>query len=152
MQPDVVAEKHIQSTRKGEILNGLQTEAVFLVTYLNEAYPKQFDKEAEYFFVDIYITSDSLELDKRGLMNPLYSIRLDGIEPISIRRLNRDDVAHYGFVNISPWGGYFLVTFPTQQQKNKQPLTLTLFKKGLKESNLIFDVTKNNTLKSLRGL
>lgn len=50
LKPDRQEERYIQATRKGEILNGLKTEAVIVATRLNEFDPEQFkSSEGEYF-------------------------------------------------------------------------------------------------------
>ncbi len=135
LQPDKARERYVQATRKGEIRTQLRTEAVILATYLNQALPKYFDsKKGVYFLVDIYISNDSIDSSKRGLLNPLYSIWLfDDIKPISIKRLSKDELIAYNFDYVSPWGEHFLVEFPAQ---SKTVLTLFVKKDGLEATAL----------------
>ncbi|MGP1450818.1 MAG: hypothetical protein ACTTJS_06825 [Wolinella sp.] len=133
LKPDRIEEKYIQATRKGEILNGLKTEAVIVATRLNEFDNEKFLSEnGEYFFIDIYVSEDSKEYKERGLNNPLYSVRLsNGVLPAEIQRIDREELLKHNFTFASRWGDYFLVRFPSQSVRYREQLQLELVHKNL---------------------
>ncbi|MGD9595800.1 hypothetical protein [Wolinella succinogenes] len=133
LKPDRQEERYIQATRKGEILNGLKTEAVIVATRLNEFDPEQFkSSEGEYFFIDIYISDDAREPKDRGLNNPLYSLRLsNGSEPIEIKRVEREELLKRNITFASRWGEYFLVKFEPQERRYLDRIKLELVHKNL---------------------
>jgi len=133
LKPDRIEERYIQATRKGEILNGLKTEAIIVATYLNEFDGERFThEEGELFFVDIYLSEDSPERRDRGLYNPLYSLRLsNGALPLEISRLEKSDLLRYNITFASRWGEYFLVRFPVQTRRYLKEMSLEIVHKNL---------------------
>ncbi len=133
LKPDRIEERYIQATRKGELLNGLKTEAIIVATHLNGFDSEHFKhEEGELFFIDIYLSDTSLERKDRGLYNPLYSVRLsNGATPLEITQLEKSDLLRYNITFASRWGEYFLVRFPVQTRRYLKEMSLEIVHKNL---------------------
>ena len=115
--PDVVAEKALTMTRKGEIYNSLEIKASMVATYLNPLLKRYNDPDKACFLVSIFIDNDYSEPEKQGLFNPDYEIRMNGWRPLDIRPLDKND----NLIKFAPvqnmWSRYYLVVFPRRGAK-----------------------------------
>lgn len=144
LRNDERTELYMSATRKAEILNQLRTEAVILATNLNVVSPDKFPtNDGAVFLVDIFIAQDSSDPDKRGLFNPVYSLRLDGTPPRDITRLKRDELIAQNIPYVSPWGEYFLVTF---ERPYTPIMQLEVAREGLEPAILRFAPSKTEQL------
>ncbi len=112
---DTLYQSALQHTQKGEIYNSLELKASIVATYLN-CTAIQCDKNTnEVFLVSIYIDEDSSDESKQGLMNPSYTLRMNGEKPLSVKALSYDD----DLIKIAPfrnhWSHYYQVKFPKQE-------------------------------------
>lgn len=128
LKPDRIEERYVQATRKGEILNGLKTEAVIIATHLNAFDSKRYDsKVGEYFFIDIYLSPEGGESPARGLNHQLYTLTLsNGSLPVEVQELKREELLERGIYRSSRWGDYFLVRFAPQDRRYLEHLKLEL--------------------------
>jgi hypothetical protein len=110
--PDLLEEKALSATRKGEIYNSLEIKASLVATYLNPVLKSYNADEKASFLVSVFIDDDYSDPKKQGLFNPDYLLTLNGKKATEIRPLKLDD----DLVKIAPvknmWSHYYLVTFP----------------------------------------
>lgn len=121
----------VQQTKKGEIVNLLETKAHIFATYLNRLDAKTYS-DGEYFFINTFFVDDFEKRERRGLNNPFFELMLKDKKgqniksPTLVELLHRDSeiVKEYG-IN-SRWGENFLVRFDRQ---DTQRLYLNLMHK-----------------------
>ena len=115
--PDLMEEKALSATRKGEIYNSLEIKASLVATYLNEVLKSYQSDDKAYFLVSIFIDNDYSDPKKQGLFNPDYILTLNGEKPLEIKLLDKDD----DLIKIAPvqnmWSHYYLVTFPKSSSR-----------------------------------
>ncbi len=119
---DEIYHSSLVNTQKAQLMASFETKAVLTATYLNPVFSernchKRFKnkmEDAEYFFVGIYITnSEKHEFNKKG-----YSLTLNGLEPIEIIELERDDPLRYEMPMVDNWSTYYKVKFKKTAKKN----------------------------------
>ena len=119
---DLRYQSALSHSQKGEIYNSLEMKASIVATYLNSTLVKC-DKEAsEVFLVAIYISEDSSDESKQGLMNKSFQLTLDGKKPTSIRALDYHD----DMIQVAPfrnrWSDYYIVKFAKQKSQKLEML------------------------------
>jgi len=107
-EPDKIYEKALVYTREDQVVRGLETKAAITATLLNEVFPDRYsDDDGTFFFVGIVTELDVEEFKKN------YHIRLNGMEPLSIEKVQETDDIYKLMPNVNRWGKYFIVKFPS---------------------------------------
>ncbi|WP_201353384.1 hypothetical protein [Hydrogenimonas urashimensis] len=107
-EPDRIYEKALVYTREDQVVRGLETKAAISATLLNEVFPDKYSyKDGIFFFVGIVTDLDVEEFKKN------YHIRLNGMEPLSIQKVESTDDIYRLMPNVNRWGKYFIVKFPS---------------------------------------
>ncbi|PAF44251.1 hypothetical protein [Helicobacter sp. 11S02596-1] len=102
-RPDVIAERKIQASRKGEIIKNHQPVLVAVATHLNEVDDVVYGNR-EYFFVEIF--SERQDVFYRGVIH----FSLFGKPPIWVREIAPDE---YDTIlqSSNRWSRTFLIAF-----------------------------------------
>jgi hypothetical protein len=103
------------NTHKAQLIASLETKALLTATYLNPVYTHENCKNfcmdvsgGEYFFVGVFISnSKSHRFDQKG-----YSLTLDGMKPLEVKELDKDDPLRYEMPMVDNWSTYYKVKFP----------------------------------------
>jgi len=115
--PDLMEEKALTLTKKGEIYNSLEIKAALIATYLNPLLKRYRDADRAHFLISLHIDNDFTDPKKAGLNNPDYTLTLNGAAPLAIKPLKEDDP----LMKIAPvktlWAHHYLVTFPKHEDK-----------------------------------
>jgi CDP-glycerol glycerophosphotransferase (TagB/SpsB family) len=120
---DVFYERAITQTKSSQIINSFETKAKLTATYLNKI-DKNY-KDAEYFFVGIFIVNDDDDLKKAGLNNKNFRLFMNHINPktktleqteaVVVETLKNDDEIVKKMPHTESWSRYYIVKFPTQK-------------------------------------
>ena len=113
LKKDPIYEKTLKYTRRGQIVNSLETKALIDAINLSDLYPKKFQNPT--FLIGIY--ND----EKNALQNKEFSIFLNNQKPIKVSKKIPDFIPYKNFPFYNSWMTYYLVTFP----KISKPYTLT---------------------------
>jgi hypothetical protein len=109
---DMQYENALQFTKRGEIVQSLETKTVLTATYLSAVDAKTY-KDAEYFLVGIYIPND----DKKSnlLLNPntKFTLNGQGFQSIEIVKDRSEEYKKFAFLN--KWAKYYKVKFKKQE-------------------------------------
>jgi len=108
------------NTQKAQLIASLETKALMTVTYLNPVYAhancKNYQmsiENGEYFFVGVYINnSKTHHFDNKG-----YSLTLNGVNPMEVKELDKDDPLRYEMPMVDNWSTYYRVKFPPSNMK-----------------------------------
>ena len=112
---DDIYHNSLVNTQKAQLMASFETKALLTATYLNPVFEtrnckKRFQdkmQDAEYFFVGVYISnSEKHKFNTRG-----YSLTLDGLPPIEIKELEKDDPLRYEMPMVDNWSTYYRVKF-----------------------------------------
>ena len=112
---DDIYHKSLVNTQKAQLMASFETKALLTATYLNPVFEERNCKkrfinkmqDGEYFFIGIYIAnSEKHEFNTRG-----YSLTLNGLQPIEINELERDDPLRYEMPMVDNWSTYYKVKF-----------------------------------------
>ena len=112
---DDIYHNSLVNTQKAQLMASFETKALLTATYLNPVFSqrkctKRFKnnmEDAEYFFVGIYLSnSEKHEFNKKG-----YSLTLNGLQPIEIKELDKDDPLRYEMPMVDNWSTYYKVKF-----------------------------------------
>jgi len=103
------------NTQKAQLIASLETKALLTATYLNPVFRKKNCKNfcvdvsgGEYFFIGVYINgSKTNRFDDKG-----YSLKLNGMKPIEIKKLDKDDPLKYEMPMVDNWSTYYKVKYP----------------------------------------
>lgn len=115
------------NTQKAQLIASLETKALLTATYLNPVYTRdscngRVDScahlcktiyEGEYFFVGVFIRDSK----KHQFNNKGYSLTLNGIEPLEVKKLEKDDPLKYEMPMVDNWSTYYRVKFPSTDLK-----------------------------------
>ena len=119
---DDIYHKSLVNTQKAQLIASFETKALLTATYLNPVFSKRgctkrFKNEmvdAEYFFVGIYLNnSEKHEFNTKG-----YSLTLNGLQPIEIKLLEKDDPLRYEMPMVDNWSTYYKVKFKNSPKKD----------------------------------
>jgi len=112
---DEIYHKSLVNTQKAQLMASFETKALLTATYLNPVFEKRACKkrfknkmeDAEYFFVGIYINNSEMhEFNTKG-----YSLTLNGMKPIEIKLLDKNDPLRYEMPMVDNWSTYYKVKF-----------------------------------------
>ena len=119
---DDIYHNSLVNTQKAQLMASFETKALLTATYLNPVFSKRKCKkrfkdnmmDAEYFFIGIYVSnSEKHEFNTRG-----YSLTLNGLPPIEIKELAKDDPLRYEMPMVDNWSHYYKVKFKTSPKQN----------------------------------
>ncbi len=147
-------EKALRETRNAQILNSLETKIKITATYLNPLYPSEY-KDAEYFFVGVYIPDDYDGKKESALFNKEYRLQmqnlakseqvLGGAKPkeqyleaskIEFIEKKEQNQLYKKMPHTDNWSRYYLISFP--KQEGSEPLTLKVSNPAYGEAKLSF--------------
>lgn len=132
-EKDEVETKGVQYTKKTDILiNGNEVDVIFWATYLNKIDKKISDTNEELFLVSVYFTNK----ESQDIFENNYSFLLNGIEPTSFEKVEKDNENFKSLMLKNNWGKYYLVKFASQDVYN---LTIQLKDKGSNSALLNFE-------------
>lgn len=103
------------NTQKAQLIASFETKALLTATYLNPVFTtkncKNFSVDVsggEYFFVGVYINgSKTNHFNDKG-----YSLKLNGMKPIEVKKLDKDDPLRYEMPMVDNWSTYYKVKYP----------------------------------------
>lgn len=128
-KPDIVAERKIQASRKGEVLRNGKPEIIAIATHLNEVDEVVYGNR-EYFFVEVFSENKSV------FLSGLITYKLFGKSPIWVREIKKDEFDQILHPS-NRWSRVFLVAFfkldPLVSRETK--LTMDLYGWG----KIVFD-------------
>jgi len=119
---DEIYHKALVNTQKAQLMASFETKALLTATYLNPVFEnrkckKRFKnkmEDAEYFFVGIYLSnSEKHEFNTKG-----YTLTLNGLEPIEIKKLDKNDPLRYEMPMVDNWSTYYKVKFRKTSKNN----------------------------------
>jgi len=119
---DEIYHTSLINTHKAQLMASFETKALLTATYLNPVFErrdcrrrlKNNIEDAEYFFVGVYITnSEKNEFNSRG-----YSLTLNGLTPIEIKKLDKNDPLRYEMPMVDNWSTYYKVKFRKSSKKD----------------------------------
>lgn len=132
-EKDEIETKGVQYTKKTDILvNGNEVDVIFWATYLNKIDKKISDTNEELFLVSVYFTNK----ETQDIFENNYSFLLNGIEPTSLEKVEKDNENFKSLMLKNNWGKYYLVKFTSQDVYN---LTIQLKDKGSNSALLNFE-------------
>ena len=132
-EKDEIETKGVQYTKKTDILvNGNEVDVIFWATYLNKIDKKISDTNEELFLVSVYFTNK----ESQDIFENNYSFLLNGIEPTSLEKVEKDNENFKSLMLKNNWGKYYLVKFASQDVYN---LTIQLKDKGSNSALLNFE-------------
>lgn len=132
-EKDEIETKGVQYTKKTDILvNGNEVDVIFWATYLNKIDKKISDTNEELFLVSVYFTNK----ETQDIFENNYSFLLNGIEPTSLEKVEKDNENFKGLMLKNNWGKYYLVKFTSQ---DVYTLTIQLKDKGSNSALLNFE-------------
>ena len=111
---DDVETKGVQYTKKTDILKGNEVDLILIATYLNKVDKNISDTNEELFLVSVYFTNK----DSQNIIDNNYSFSLNGIAPISMEKVEKDDENFKSLMLKNSWGNYYLVKFNSQDVYN----------------------------------
>jgi len=126
LQTDPIYEKTLKYTRRGQIVNSLETKALIDAIDLNDLYPKKFQNPT--FLVGIYNNQNN------ALENKEFSIFLNGQKPLNISTKIPNFIPYKNYPFYNGWMTYYIVTFPA----TSKPYTLTYKSIHWGETKFIF--------------
>ena len=131
-EKDEIETKGVQYTKKTDILKNDEVDVIFLATYLNKVDKKISETNEELFLVSVYFTNK----ESQDILENNYSFSLNGINPISVQKVEKDNENFKSLMLKNSWGNYYLIKFSTQEVYN---LNLTLKDKNSSSAQLNFE-------------
>lgn len=128
---DDVETKGVQYTKKTDILKGNEVDVIFLATYLNKI-DKNLSENEDLFLVSVYFTNK----DSQDIFENNFSFSLNGMESISIEKVEKDNQNFKSLMLKNSWGNYYLVKFNSQ---NINTLNLILKDQTTNSTQLNFE-------------
>jgi len=105
LKKDPLYEKTLKYTRRGQIVNSLETKALIDAINLNGLYPKKFQNPT--FLIGIYNNQSN------ALQNHEFSIYLNNKKPTKVSTKIPNFIPYKNYPFYNTWMTYYLVTFPT---------------------------------------
>ena len=131
-EKDEIETKGVQYTKKTDIVKNNEVDVIFWATYLNKIDKKISDTNEELFLVSVYFKNK----DSQDIFENNYSFLLNGIEPISLEKIEKDNENFKSLMLKNNWGKYYLVKFTSQDVYN---LTIRLKDQGANSAQLNFE-------------
>lgn len=108
---DELFEKALIYTKKGDVINSLETKAIVNATYLNPVDDEFKSKTKESFIVGIYIVDDEIKEDKKYIKNPSYKITLNDKNATDINEINSTHKMYSHIPVKNTWAKYYCINF-----------------------------------------
>ncbi|WP_417332222.1 hypothetical protein [Halarcobacter sp.] len=124
---DKLSAKAIQYTKKRDLLNNNEVEALIFVTYLNNVDEKYESDNIETFILGVQIANK----DNENFFKDSYKLVLNEKESVSLKGLDSNSTLVNSIPLKNPWARYYLVKFNNKEE--------------LRELNLEFIHTKYGT-------
>ncbi len=115
---DDVETKGVQYTKKTDIVKNNEVDVIFWATYLNKI-DKNLSENEDLFLISVYFTNK----DSQDIFENNFSFSLNGMESISIEKVEKDNQNFKSLMLKNSWGSTYLVKFNSQNSYN---LVLTL--------------------------
>ena len=128
---DDVETKGVQYTKKTDILKGNEVDVIFWATYLNKI-DKNLSENEDLFLISVYFTNK----DSQDIFENNFSFSLNGMESISIEKVEKDNQNFKSLMLKNSWGNYYLVKFNSQ---NINTLNLILKDQTTNSAQLNFE-------------
>ncbi len=123
---DILYEKTLKYTQRGQIVNSLETKALIDAVYLNPLYPNKFKYPT--FLIGVYNGFDN------SIQNNEFTLTLNGKKPVKITSQIPNFIPYRYYPFYNSWMNYYIVEF---NQTNK-PLKLIYKSKHWGEAKLTF--------------
>lgn len=131
-EKDEIETKGIQYTKKTDILKDKEVEVIFWATYLNKIDKEISKLNEDLFLVSIYFA----DKESQDIFENNYSFLLNGVDPISTQKVEKDNENFKSLMLKNNWGNYYLVKFTAQNSNN---LALKLTDKSTSSAQLNFE-------------
>ncbi|MDD3465790.1 MAG: hypothetical protein PHE67_01480 [Campylobacterales bacterium] len=147
-------EKALLNTKNAQLSNSFETKIKLTATYLNPLFPQTY-KDAEYFFVGVFIPQDYDDSNKAGLFNKDYNLTIKTKEikestlgaplkpaqylpAVKIEEIVKKDESelYKKMPHVDNWSRYYVVSFP--KQEGNEAVTLKLQSAIFGESLVVF--------------
>ena len=128
---DDVETKGVQYTKKTDILKENEVDVIFWATYLNKI-DKNLSENEDLFLISVYFTNK----DSQDIFENNFSFSLNGMESISIEKVEKDNQNFKSLMLKNSWGNYYLVKFNSQ---NINTLNLILKDQTTNSAQLNFE-------------
>ncbi len=117
---DEIYHVSLLNTEKAQLIASFETKALLTATYLNPVFTNKSCKNfsvdvsgGEYFFIGVFINGSKInDFNGKG-----YSLKLNGMKPIEIKKLDKDDPLQYEMPMVDNWSTYYKVKYPTVHAK-----------------------------------
>lgn len=129
---DDIETKGVQYTKKTDILKDDEVDVILLATYLNKVDKKISETNEELFLVSVYFTNK----EAQDIFENNYSFFLNGENPLSVQKIERDNENFKGLMLKNSWGNYYLIKFSAKEVYN---LNLTFKDKNTNLAQLNFE-------------
>ena len=127
----------MQHTKRGQIVNSLNTIALINATYLNPVLKNSKKiKESEIFIIGVYNSIDNREENQSGIFNPNYNLTMNNSKWEKAEIANKNELELYNYPFYNKWMRYYKVYFP---KTDENEIILTYKHKTLGEVNLTFN-------------
>lgn len=131
-EKDEIETKGIQYTKKTDILKDKEVEVIFWATYLNKIDKEISKSNEDLFLVSVYFA----DKESQDIFENSYSFLLNGVNPISTQKVEKDNENFKSLMLKNNWGNYYLVKFAAQDSYN---LTLKLKNQSTSSAQLNFE-------------
>ena len=101
---DDVETKGVQYTKKTDILKENEVDVIFIATYLNKVDKNISNSNEELFLVSVYFTNKN----SQDIFENNYSFSLNGIEPTSLEKVEKDNENFKSLMLKNNWGKYYI--------------------------------------------
>ncbi len=125
------------NTQKGQIIASFETKALLIATYLNPIFNDREcsicldTSDGEYFLLGVFINGDR----DNNLNGDGYVVSLNGVKPLELKELDRDDPFLKNMPMVNNWSKYYIAKFP---KLNRDKLILNFKSDTFGEDNLKF--------------
>ncbi|MEO1927927.1 MAG: hypothetical protein ABGX26_04495 [Nautiliaceae bacterium] len=113
LKKDPIYEKTLIYTKRGQIINSLETKALIDTVYLNPLY-KEINSSTPTFLIGVYNDFDNI------LQNEEFNLTLNNQPPLKISQKIPKFILYKNFPFYNTWMSYYIVEFNT----TKKPLKL----------------------------
>lgn len=131
-EKDEIETKGIQYTKKIDILEDNEVKVIFWATYLNKIDKEISNSNEELFLISVYFS----DKESQDIFENNYSFSLNGIDSISIQKVEKDNENFKSLMLKNNWGNYYLVKFNSQNSYN---LALKLKNQSSNSAQLNFE-------------
>ncbi|RXJ89272.1 hypothetical protein CRV01_11705 [Arcobacter sp. CECT 8983] len=125
-EKDKLSAKAIQYTKKRDLLNNNEVEALIFVTYLNYVDEKYKSDTIETFILGVQIANK----DKENFFKDSYKLLLNEKESVSLKGLETDSKLVSSIPLKNPWARYYLVKFNNKEKERELNLEFIHSKYG----------------------